>query len=395
MLKKFATSTTLLSLLAVSALNADSKAYIAGDNLGDFLIAPLVVAKNDTCTRIDLFNSNESNSFLLKIAIRGHLRSREVDMPLFLSPGDAWSGTLCQRDDGDVYLTSNDDSNHPDAKKELNEGVNISKHSRDANEFGNFQNAYCEIYPIAQYNEHSNLKVNKATLVKRYDRLIAGDLSDSKLVKNVDGYSLSGSVTFLRTQDDQYGKTLPLMAFKGAHDKVVTGATINYASKTSPQLLLGMKSTNEILKALQNRKVSFMYNNFGKNQFINFTFPFGYQAGQTRTYEVTVRDMSENKDSTHIKKQFFSPKIIKVTASQKLENEIASVSIAKIISETFNKSINFEKGLIQIKEIRNTDSIQLGRDAIASSIPVKVVAETAKDNCLFDIYDISYIPRNR
>jgi hypothetical protein len=388
MVKKLVSSIALSSVLT-TGLFADTPT-IAKDHMGDFLIAPVYIAKGKICSDIKVFNTNETSSILAKVAFRERISSQEVDFPIFLSPGDVWEGTVCQSGNG-VILTSTDDSNHPAVKGILAKGKNLTLQSEKAGHTNvDFTTGYVEIYPIAEYNEGSTDKVDKNVLVKRWDALIAGDTSDPKLRKNgVDGYSLSGEVSFEVNGIET--ASIPMLAFKGANDKVVTGSAIAYSNDTSPELLLGPEKKHQILKDLQKRTTSFYYDNGGKDQYIYLTFPFGYVDDQIRTYKVTVRDMRENKD-TEEKVVIFSPAI--PNKPHTIANEVGIISVEDIIAHT-NHPENFKKGMIQIKDITNNVDAQLGEGKIASFIAVKVKegqAITPNGEKVTDIANAIYLP---
>jgi len=230
-------------------------------------------------------------------------------------------------------------------------------------------------------------KVQKSLLVSRWDSLNNGSTSDKKLSKSgVDGYSLSGKVLF--NINNTATSSMSMKAFKGAHDKQLTGKSIDYSSDANPEILLGEEKTKRILKLLQNKKVSFTYDNFGQQQYIYFTYPFGYSKDQTRTYEVIIRDMSENKD---IKKTIiFSPAPVQTEYS--MENEVTSISLEEMISLTGQKDM-FSKGMIQIKDITNDSEVQLGKNKIASSIPTLIRYFQSKDGEA--ILNSTYVPTNK
>lgn len=366
MIKRLISTVVSVSICA-TALSAD-KLQISNDGLGDFLIAPMYVAKDNVCSKISVFNTNETSSILAKVTLRERISSQEVDLPIFLSPADVWEGEVCETRSG-VILKSNDDSNHPVVKDVLARGKNLGEHSRNAGHEGiDFTRGYVEIYPIAQFNEGSTAKVEKYLLVDRWDALIKGNTNNPKLRKNgVDSSSLSGHVTF-NTESDLETAVLPMLAFKGAHDKQITGVSIDYSSDTGP-FLLGTQKKNKILKALQNKVTSFTYDQAGRNQYINFTFPFSYSKWQNRTYKVTVRDMSENKDIRKEKVIIFSPAPRKQKISNTMKNEVVNISVEEILAKTNNPKM-FKKGIIQIKDITNQNNVQLGEDKKASYIAV-------------------------
>jgi len=379
------TKKIVLSILTASYILHASNVTKATDYSGDFLIAPLYIAKKDICSEIKVFNTNETNSILAKVAIREHLSSREVDLPIFLSPGDAWSGTVCQKNNK-VFLTSIDDSNHPKIMNILKTGKDLTTQSKNAGYTNiDFTKGYIEVYPIAQFNENNNKKVNKNVLVSRWDTLAAGNLNYSNLKKDgVDGYSLSGILSF--KYNNSITSTLPMTAFKGVHNKQVAGNDIAYSQDSNPEILLGQNEKTEILKLLQKDTVSLTYDNSGLNQFINLTFPFGYKANQSRKFKLIIRDMSENK---HIAETvIFSPAPIK--SSYTTKNEVATLSVNKLINLTSNPA-KFKEGMIQLKDITNELDIQLGNNKIASFIATSVRV-SQKDINSEMIINANYLP---
>lgn len=367
--------TKKLKSIALSALCA-STLYAGGtsshgvslstDGTGDFLIAPFYEAKNDVCSEIKVFNTNETNSILAKVSIRERISSQEVDLPIFLSPGDVWAGSLCNVQ-GRVILTSEDDSNHPSVSKILSQGKDLTAHSMLSGQKDvDFTNGYIEIYPIAQFDEGGTNKVDKSILIQRWDMLAQGMKPHGNLRNNgVDEDSLSGVVSF-KTQNKETS-VINMVAFENAHSKQRMGNSIAYAEDTSPDILLGQKEKIEILKLLQNKTTSFVYDNYGYEQSLYISFPFGYTAGQERSFKLTVRDMSENKDVQ--KTVIFSPRATKTKYS--IKDELAILPIHKLIKLTSN-SANYEKGMIQIKEITNISNHQLGFGQYASFLPTLV-----------------------
>jgi hypothetical protein len=363
-MKKLLVSLAFLASVITSAL-ADSVVE-AKDGLGDFLIAPFYMAKNNICTKIVVQNTNTTHSILAKVAIRERIASNEVDLPIFLSPGDVWSGELCQGKNGNVYLYSSDDSNHPKIANTLTNGKDITKQSIDAGHINvDFTSGYIEIYPIAEFNEGSDKKVDKSVLVRRWDSLILGKVPSRIKRNGVDGYSLSGEVEF--KSNGVVTTILPMKAYKGTHDKILTGSAIAYGNDTGPDILLGTTKKIQLLKLMQHNATMFHYSNYGKNQYVVFTYPFGYAQNQTRKYKVIVRDMCENK--TEKETVIFSP-TPKVTANF-MRDEVVMLSVEDIISKTKNPQM-FEEGQIQIFDITNVSEVQLGAGKKASFIPTLV-----------------------
>jgi len=377
MLKKLLKVMTLGAVLS-TPLFAD-KVTMSHDGTGDFLIAPLYLAKGDICTEVRVFNTNETSSILAKVVFRERIASHEVDLPIFLSPGDVWAGKVCKQGEN-VVLTSTDDSNHPAALETLAKGKNLGEHSKNAGyrnsdvargyveidgksfeikeiEKDNidFEKGYIEVYPIAQYYEGSRKKVGKALLVDRWDRLIDGKKINPKLSKfGVDSYSLSGVVSF--QTEGQETSSIAMKAFKGAHDKQVVGDAINYSSEAKPDLLLGKDKKEAILKLLQYERFSLTYDNSGECQYIHLTFPFSYKEKQSRKFKFTIRDMQENKYT-----MIFSPR-------SNIQNEVGYISVEELVKLTRDPK-KFSKGMIQITALTNNEEVQLGKNKVASVIP--------------------------
>ena len=361
-------------ILSASTLNAKQKVAISTNGLGDFLIAPMYIAKDDVCTKIKIFNTNEKSSVLAKVVFREQISAKEVNLPIALSPGDVWDATICEVA-GKVYLTSTDDSNHSFVKEVLRTGKDLNQHSFDAgyNDV-DFRKGYVEVYPIAQFDELSIKKVDKSILFKRWDILATGDITHPFLRKlkktGVDENSLGGSVLF--QVDKKTTASINMSAFKNTHSKQVVGQPLVYSQKANPSELLDKNSKKEILELLQSKKVSFAYENYGYDQYLNFAFPFGYKTKQTRSLEVVIRDRSENKSIAET--IIFSPK--PTTRKYSIKNELSIIPVRELV-ELSGDTSKFKEGMIQIKEITNMTNVQLGKNKTSSLIPTYMT--TLKD----------------
>ncbi len=378
MLQKLLKTTVLGATILCSTTLLADKVTMSNDGTGDFLIAPLYIAKGDICSEVKVFNTNETSSILAKVVFRESIASHEVDLPIFLSPGDVWSGKVCQQGKK-IVLTSDDDSNHPAARDTLCEGKDLVDHSKNSEDRAthiaksyveidgkpfeikeyekeniDFSKGYVEVYPIAQYYEGSRQKVHKSLLVERWDRLIDGKTHPRLSKIGIDSYSLSGVVSF--QTHNQETSSIAMTAFKGAHDKLVKGEAINYSSPANPDILLGKWKIKDILKLLQYERFSFVYDNAGKDQFVNILFPFSHKEKQSRKFKFTIRDMNENKYT-----MIFSPR-------STIKNELGHISVEELIKLTRDTK-KFERGMIQITDITNNDEIQLGKNKTASIIP--------------------------
>lgn len=391
-----------VAILCTTSLMAD-RVTLSNDGTGDFLIAPLYIAKGDICSEVKVFNTNETSSILAKVVFREKIASHEVDLPIFLSPGDVWSGRVCEINHK-IILKSTDDSNHPAAMETLAKGKDLTQHSKNAGyrnvdvargyveidgrsfeikeeqkDHLDFSRGYVEVYPIAQYYEGNRKKVPKSILVDRWDRLIDKDKSNPKLSKfGVDSYSLSGVVSF--QTENQETASIPMKAFKGADDKLVLGEPINYSSLAEPAKLLGKDKVKAILKLLQNERFSFTYDNAGACQYINIVFPFSHKEKQSRKFKFTIRDMKENKYT-----MIFSPR-------SNILNEVGYIPVSDLIKLT-RDTVKYKKGMVQITALTNADEVQLGKGKTASIIPTisRVRPIGGKDIMI----NINYLPTKK
>ena len=368
--KKFAFFVS--SLLCSTLLSAHHIVSKSTDGTGDFLIAPFYEAKKDVCSEIKVFNMNDNSSVLAKVAFREQKSSQEFDLPIFLTPGDTWSATLCS-DYGNVILQSSDDSNHPKIKDVLKKGKDLTKHSKAVGqEDTNFERGYIEVYPIAQFDEVSP-NVDKSLLVKRWNELSNAQVNDKRIRKSgVANDSLSGMVSYQTNVRET--ATIPMTAFKGTHTAQKIGTAISYEYPAKPELLLGEDKKHQILKLLQNNSLSFTFDNYGHEQLLYIAFPFGYTGDQERSFKLVVRDMTSKKDVQET--VIFSPSPVKT--KYVVNNELAVIPINKFINLTSDYK-KFKKGLIQLKEITNLGDHQLGMGKTASFIPTVVTTRESRE----------------
>jgi len=298
MLKKYTKIVICAATISASTLMAKSFVTQSNNQKGDFLIAPLFMAQQNICSTIKVVNTNQYSSILAKFTIRESVASHEVDGPIMLSPGDVWEAKICNID-GQVVLTSNDDSNHPSAKQMMIKGINLFSHSfstnnKQENRNLDFTKGYVEIYPIAQFDEHSRQKVSKKVLLERWEQLIQGNTKIAKLRKDgVDEDSLTGVISFSTL--GQETASIPMLAFKNVHNYQRTGDKIYFTNDSNPNLLIGKENKNKILALLQKKQTSFTYDKCGIDQYLFITFPFSYKQNQSRRYKLVIRDNCENK----------------------------------------------------------------------------------------------------
>ncbi|MDX9717161.1 MAG: cell surface protein [Thauera sp.] len=81
------------------------------DGVGHILIQPYFTAQNGNDTLINLVNTDTANGKAVKVRFRSAGNSDDVlDFQVFLSPGDVWTASVTEGDDGRAVLKSSDKS---------------------------------------------------------------------------------------------------------------------------------------------------------------------------------------------------------------------------------------------------------------------------------------------
>ena len=108
----------LMSGAAALALvgTAASAVTVECDGTGDYLLAPVYYAidfgAQEWETELKVVNTNTTNAVVAKVVVRDGNQSKEIiDFPIYLTPGDVWTGKLYYNEnDGKVHVYSEDDS---------------------------------------------------------------------------------------------------------------------------------------------------------------------------------------------------------------------------------------------------------------------------------------------
>jgi len=114
----------VISGVVATLLSSSAYAALEMDGSGDYLIAPSTIAtQNDGwITNLKIVNTNTTHAIVARVVVRNGSNSQELfDFPLYLTPSDAWEGTLRHGSDelkditgagtaGKLVITSNDDS---------------------------------------------------------------------------------------------------------------------------------------------------------------------------------------------------------------------------------------------------------------------------------------------
>lgn len=83
---------------------------VAGDGIGQTLLAPIYQAYDGQSTLITVVNTNTTHAVKVKAVFRSKKYCKEVlDFLLYLSPGDVWRGEVYNKD-GQAWIRSTDDS---------------------------------------------------------------------------------------------------------------------------------------------------------------------------------------------------------------------------------------------------------------------------------------------
>ncbi len=85
-----------VAALAIASTSAMGAVTLENDGTGDYLLAPATYAnESGWATQLKVVNTNSTHAVVARVVIRnGHDSSELFDFPLYLTPGDAWEGTL-------------------------------------------------------------------------------------------------------------------------------------------------------------------------------------------------------------------------------------------------------------------------------------------------------------
>jgi hypothetical protein len=91
---------------AVSA----QECVVSNRAVGDLGIIPYYTVNEGFATAIHIMNTTESTQVVKLRARRGSDSMDSLDFNLVLSPKDVWVASMSQKDDGNIVITSNDNS---------------------------------------------------------------------------------------------------------------------------------------------------------------------------------------------------------------------------------------------------------------------------------------------
>jgi len=141
--------------LALMGSAAYAVTQVAEDGTGDYLLAPVYYTTSNWQTDLKVVNTNTTNAVVAKVVIRDRKDSAEViDFPIYLTPGDVWTGTLYWGSDGRLHVKSSDDSMMVYVNGTLMNGANqtIDLYPTDPNLVGKGKIGYVEVFGLAQWN---------------------------------------------------------------------------------------------------------------------------------------------------------------------------------------------------------------------------------------------------
>ncbi len=104
-----------VAALAITSVSAFGAVSLENDGTGDYLLLPATYSNEaGWMTDLKVVNTNTTTAIVARVVIRnGHDSSELFDFPLYLTPGDAWMGTLKigTGDNADrIVVATNDDS---------------------------------------------------------------------------------------------------------------------------------------------------------------------------------------------------------------------------------------------------------------------------------------------
>lgn len=342
-MKKLLFSAAAAAVIATGAMAANPA--IATDGTGDMLIAPAFFTTGGYSTTLKVVNTNQNDSVLMRVVVRDAYCSREVDFPILLSPGDAWNATIASDAKGNSVITSTDDSTYPGLG--LDKGVALASVNTLAE--GKFAAGYVEFLPIAQYADGGQKMDKASTLKARFDALAAASATPTG-ANVVDNGSVTGTVT-LTNSTLGTAMTLPMTAIEGANDAVVFGAAMALGKDTIMSNFLGTVNETALLTALRKSSIAVPFSDAGANSVVNFLNWDDHTCSvnpQTRVFNVSPYDMSENKPSP-IAPQF-SGSPVPTQGAVTVVNELGQTTVTAMLS---NRSVSYTDGWLSISPYRN------------------------------------------
>lgn len=105
-----------VAALAIMSTAGNAAVTLENDGTGDYLLFPATYAnENGWTTNLKIVNTNNTHAVVARVVVRnGHDSSELFDFPLYLTPGDAWEGTLMVGQDAGhtdrIVIKTSDDS---------------------------------------------------------------------------------------------------------------------------------------------------------------------------------------------------------------------------------------------------------------------------------------------
>lgn len=313
------------ALGAMMVSGAASAVSVNGNAVGDLLIAPAYMVGGGWKTEFKVINTDQTNSVVAKVVVHRSIDSREVlDFMLYLSPADAWSGTLtCTNPDCSALLMTSDD----DSVLQLN-STNFATSALPARypstpsvvvtpngpvtipvPYGYVTITESSIYALAP----NRPGVSKGAIRAAHEADTRGVLTDVQAIASTPSV-LTGLVTLSNPLNGQLA-SIPMKAISDYHNKVRL-----VVNKDSPMGLNSVASLSDVEDALwaNNFAVPYTILEGSAYSFASITYPTkltyrGSNGGQypfalsTPTAVSTVclsptivYDMSENSIGTNI-----------------------------------------------------------------------------------------------
>jgi hypothetical protein len=369
-MKKFLSTAAIVATMATAAMAAPT---ISTNGMGDFLIAPAYFATNGYSSKVRVINTDLTHSVLVRVVVRDSACSNEVDFPVLLSPGDVWDATIYAGTDGNVYIKSTDDSNY---LPQLSTGDGLNLTAANPNAGNGYASGYVEIYPVAEFDEGAEVKVDKAVLKDRWNKLQANDAATLAAATAVDNI-LTGFVT-LTNEQKSLAMTLPMTAINDASDAVVSGVALDIATNTTWDSYFGTANTTTMMTLLQASNVVVPFVD-GENV-ATFTFVNDGLCGQLRGYKVKIRDTQENK-----------PLAPSPEPTYALSGELAFMSPMSVLDKyqlTDDQINQFKSGWIKMVNLTNVASNQ------GSATPSFIATQMKYEPVGSGATNWMYIPKN-
>lgn len=279
---------------------------MAEDGTGDYLLAPVYYTTSNWQTDLKVVNTNTTKAVVAKVVVRDRKDSSEIiDFPIYLTPGDVWTGTLYWGSDNRLHVKSSDDSMMVYVNGTLMNGATqaIDLYPTKPELVGKGKIGYVEIFGLAEWNATlidsgwSWPNPLDKTAFFNYVRNPVDNSLHGAGAEDVGNDVLAGKQTIYygtpQQQNELRYMSLNMYALEGVSENPDMVNVLNQDTKMGPNGNVARRSTSidEMDDALRKIHIYAMYEGDGNELYpfrVHFTVPTKkYHALDTTTASLT------------------------------------------------------------------------------------------------------------